>query len=246
MGSAWSRCAPDAAPCGAGAALRSKSPDMVRQEIYGYLLTHDAIAALICRAANKADIDPDRVKFLRTVRIIRHRATDPAFPPDQTRAIPRCENGRHHQPAQPQALPPPPKLSPGDQTRPPQLLPGQTPTKGGRSRTVSIDSETIAILREHHRQQAVERLAAGSAWNDNGGLVFTNRWGEPLYPDTVTALMSKLISGYNRSVAPPATPLTHARLHDLRHRHAATLLLAGVPVHDVAARLGHPGPGAVG
>jgi integrase len=46
-------------------------------------------------------------------------------------------------------------------------------TKGGRSRTVSLDSETIAILREHHRQQAVERLAAGSAWNDNGGLVFT-------------------------------------------------------------------------
>jgi hypothetical protein len=61
--------------------LRSKSPDMVRQEIYGYLLTHYAIAALICRAATEADIDPDRVKFLRTVRIIRRRAADPAFPP---------------------------------------------------------------------------------------------------------------------------------------------------------------------
>ena len=59
-------------------------------------------------------------------------------------------------------------------------------TKGGRSRTVSIDSETVAILREHRRQQAAERLAAGSAWNDSGGLVFTSRWGEPLYPDTVT------------------------------------------------------------
>jgi hypothetical protein len=66
---------------GPGAVLRSKSPDMVRQEIYGYLLTHYAIAALICRAATEADIDPDRVKFLRTVRIIRRRAADPAFPP---------------------------------------------------------------------------------------------------------------------------------------------------------------------
>jgi Insertion element 4 transposase N-terminal len=66
---------------GPGAILRSKSPDMVRQEIYGYLLTHYAIAALICRAATEADIDPDRVKFLRTVRIIRRRAADPAFPP---------------------------------------------------------------------------------------------------------------------------------------------------------------------
>ena len=49
---------------GPGRILRSKSPDMVRQEIYGYLLTHHAITALICRAATEADIDPDRVKFL--------------------------------------------------------------------------------------------------------------------------------------------------------------------------------------
>jgi len=62
--------------------LRSKSPDMARQEIYGYLLTHYAISALICRAATEAAIDPDRVKFKRTVRIIRRRASDPAaFPP---------------------------------------------------------------------------------------------------------------------------------------------------------------------
>jgi hypothetical protein len=66
---------------GPGAILRSKSPAMVRQEIYGYLLTHYAISALICQAATEADIDPDRVKFLRTVRIIRRRAADPSFPP---------------------------------------------------------------------------------------------------------------------------------------------------------------------
>ena len=66
---------------GPGKVLRSKSPDMVRQEIYGYLLTHYAISALICRAATEAGIDPDRVKFLRTVRLIRRRAAGPAFPP---------------------------------------------------------------------------------------------------------------------------------------------------------------------
>jgi hypothetical protein len=66
---------------GPGSVLRSKSPDMIRQEIYGYLLTHYAVSALICRAATEADIDPDRVKFLRTVRIVRRRAADPAFPP---------------------------------------------------------------------------------------------------------------------------------------------------------------------
>jgi hypothetical protein len=67
---------------GPGRILRSRSPEMVRQEIYGYLLTHHAISALICRAATEADIDPDRVKFLRTVRIIRRQAPGPAaFPP---------------------------------------------------------------------------------------------------------------------------------------------------------------------
>jgi hypothetical protein len=63
---------------GPGRVLRSRSPDMVVQEIYGYLLTHHAISALICRAATEADIDPDRVKFLRTVRIVRRRVEDPA------------------------------------------------------------------------------------------------------------------------------------------------------------------------
>jgi Insertion element 4 transposase N-terminal/Transposase DDE domain len=67
---------------GPGKVLRSKSPDMARQEIYGYLLTHYAISALICRAATEADIDPDLVKFKRTVRVVRRRAADPAaFPP---------------------------------------------------------------------------------------------------------------------------------------------------------------------
>jgi integrase len=54
--------------------------------------------------------------------------------------------------------------------------------------------------------------------------------------------MGKLISEYNESVVSPAKPLPPARLHDLRHLHATTLLLAGVPVHVVAARLGHADP----
>src|SRR6516164_1635895 len=48
--------------------------------------------------------------------------------------------------------------------------------------------------------------------------------------------------GHNEAVACSAQALPHARLHDLRHLHATTLLLAGVPVHVVAARLGHADP----
>jgi hypothetical protein len=66
---------------GPGKILRSESPDLVRQEIWGYLLTHYAVSALICTAATAAGIDPDRGKFKRTVRIIRRRVADPAFSP---------------------------------------------------------------------------------------------------------------------------------------------------------------------
>jgi hypothetical protein len=66
---------------GPGKVLRSQSPEMVRQEIYGYLLTHYAISALICQAATEADIDPDRVKFTRTLRIARRTINPASFPP---------------------------------------------------------------------------------------------------------------------------------------------------------------------
>ena len=66
---------------GPGKILRSQSPDMIEQEIWGYLLTHYAISALICTAATSAGIDPARVKFKRAVRVIRRRVADPAFPP---------------------------------------------------------------------------------------------------------------------------------------------------------------------
>jgi integrase len=74
--------------------------------------------------------------------------------------------------------------------------------------------------------------------------VFATSWGDPIYPDTVTALPRKLINAHNhpKEGETPAEALPYARLHDLRHIHATTLLLAGVPVHVVAARLGHGDP----
>jgi Insertion element 4 transposase N-terminal len=65
---------------GPGRILRPGSPDLVRQEIWGYLLTTWAICALVCDAAAAAWIDPGRVSFTKAVRIVR-RAVGPAFPP---------------------------------------------------------------------------------------------------------------------------------------------------------------------
>ncbi|WP_196470134.1 IS4 family transposase [Planomonospora sp. ID91781] len=68
---------------GPGRVLRSRTPDLVRQEIWAYLLTHWALATLICTAATAAGVDPDRIKFLATLRIVRRSVTDrAAFPPE--------------------------------------------------------------------------------------------------------------------------------------------------------------------
>jgi hypothetical protein len=65
---------------GPGRILRSGSPELARQEIWGYLLTAWAVSALISDAAAAAWTDPGRVSFTKAVRIVR-RAVGPAFPP---------------------------------------------------------------------------------------------------------------------------------------------------------------------
>jgi hypothetical protein len=66
----------------AGGILRSQSPDLVEQEMWGILLAHYAIRELMCRAADEAGHDPDRLSFIRAVRIVRRQIDDPvAFPP---------------------------------------------------------------------------------------------------------------------------------------------------------------------
>ncbi|MEV6537340.1 IS4 family transposase, partial [Streptomyces sp. NPDC051639] len=61
---------------GRGSVLRSKSPDMIEQEIWALLLTHYAVRHLMCEAADQADIDPDRLSFIRSLRVIRRQITD--------------------------------------------------------------------------------------------------------------------------------------------------------------------------
>jgi hypothetical protein len=63
---------------GAKVVLRSKYPDGVEQEIWGFLLVHWALRELMHTAALDADIDPDRVSFIRTLRLARRTVTEQA------------------------------------------------------------------------------------------------------------------------------------------------------------------------
>ena len=67
---------------GAQIVLRSKTPDLVRQEFYGLLMAHFAIRTLMHEAALKAGEDTDRLSFLHAVRVIRRKlAVYGAIPP---------------------------------------------------------------------------------------------------------------------------------------------------------------------
>jgi hypothetical protein len=62
--------------------LRSKTPEGVLQEAYGYLLSHYAIRALMHEAALAADEDPDRLSFTRSLRVVRRNIQGtPSFSP---------------------------------------------------------------------------------------------------------------------------------------------------------------------
>lgn len=58
---------------GARVVLRSKTPELVRQEFWGLLLAHFAVRGLMHEAALRADEDPDRLSFLHAVRVIRRK-----------------------------------------------------------------------------------------------------------------------------------------------------------------------------
>jgi hypothetical protein len=74
---------------GAHIVLRSKTPDLVRQEFWGFLLAHFAVRGLMHEAALAAGEDPDRLSFTHAVRVIRRKLPQlAAFPPSALETVP--------------------------------------------------------------------------------------------------------------------------------------------------------------
>lgn len=103
------------------------------------------------------------------------------------------------------------------------------PKSDAGTRTVALDSGTVATLRKWRSAQNAERLAWGPAWSDSGR-VFTREDGRQLHPANVTAKFGALVD---------AAGLPPVRLHDLRHGAASLMLAAGVPMKVVQETLGH-------
>lgn len=74
---------------GARIVLRSKTPDLVRQEFFGLMMAHFAIRGLMHEAALQAGEDPDRLSFLHAVRVVRRKlAPFSAIPPSAQENVP--------------------------------------------------------------------------------------------------------------------------------------------------------------
>jgi excisionase family DNA binding protein len=85
----------------------------------------------------------------------------------------------------------------------------------GPSAFVPLPDAVVEALKLRREQQETDRLAAGTEFWEDWGLVFTTRFGTPLSPSNDYRDFQRLI----------AAGLRHVRLHDLRHT-AASLMLA--------------------
>ncbi|MFF0409639.1 tyrosine-type recombinase/integrase [Kitasatospora sp. NPDC004745] len=108
--------------------------------------------------------------------------------------------------------------------------------KADSVRTITIDRETVELLRRWQAQQTAEREAWNEAhkddlWKDTGA-VFTKENGEPHHPDYLTHRFELLIT---KAELPPI------RLHDLRHGTAGISNAAGMSMKDISELLGHSG-----
>jgi integrase len=107
---------------------------------------------------------------------------------------------------------------------------GRPKTDAG-ARTISLDSVTVEVLREHRERQLAEKDNAKDAWVSTGR-VFTQEDGTWLRPSHVTDRFTEV---YREIDLPPV------RLHDLRHGAATLMHAGGGDLHYIKSTLGHSG-----
>jgi integrase len=109
----------------------------------------------------------------------------------------------------------------------------RAPKTGAGTRMIELEEELLDVLRQHRRRQIAERLLAGPAWVDHG-LVFCSQSGTPL-------LSGGLLRTFRVLLARAGLPTSYC-VHDLRHTAVSSLLVAGVPLAEVAQLAGHASP----
>jgi integrase len=101
-----------------------------------------------------------------------------------------------------------------------------TTPKNGKGRSIKLTRRAVEVLKAHKAARNVERLKAGSLWQDNN-LVFSTTTGKPLdFRNLATASFKPLLE---------KARLPYIRFHNLRH----TTILSGNLPKLVQELLGH-------
>ena len=106
----------------------------------------------------------------------------------------------------------------------------ETP-KSGKNRTILPAPIVMDALRNQLQRQQKEQEQAGSMWDNQFNLVFTDALGKYLVRRTVVKHFKKISQRAGIS--------DDARFHDLRHSFAVSSLYAGDDIKTVQANLGH-------
>jgi IS4 transposase len=79
---------------GGSVVLRSKTPELVAQEFYGFMLAHYSVRELMHQAALANDIDPDRLSFTHSIEVIKRKlpAYKVGFSPSEDAPAPTTDN----------------------------------------------------------------------------------------------------------------------------------------------------------
>jgi integrase len=103
--------------------------------------------------------------------------------------------------------------------------------KTARSRrSINLPAAAIAALERQRALQEAAEGAAGTAWQDRDGLVFTDAVGRPLAGHDVNHAFHRLLD---------AAKLPSVPFHGLRHSAATAMLAGGVALKVVSDALGH-------
>lgn len=105
-----------------------------------------------------------------------------------------------------------------------------TTPKNGKTRRITPAPFVLDVLRKQRKRQAEWQLRAGTAWQNESNLVFTNEIGRNLSAQTVYLQFKKAAAAIGRP---------DARFHDLRHSYAVAALESGDDVKTVQENLGH-------
>src|SRR3954449_376727 len=144
---------------GAQVVLRSKTPELVRQEFWGLLLAHFAVRGLMHEAALRVDEDPDRLSFLHAVRVVRRKLpVFAALPPSGETRPARGGAGRD------------PGGARGERSGPEGAARGQAQDERLPAATARPAADRPRRLRRRHQDRRVRLLWNGSGYEPSSSV----------------------------------------------------------------------------